>query len=182
MKKSSPKAATENVENENDEHMDNDLHELFLDELSDLYSAEQQLTKALPKVLKAAQSDQLKTAIEDHLRETEGHVDRLEQVFQSLGEKIKRKTCAAMKGLVEETSELLKEQKGKASIDAAIISAAQKVEHYEIASYGTVRSWARQMGHEDAVSLLEATFEEEKAADAKLTEIAESTANEEAAR
>lgn len=162
--------------------MDNDLHELFLDELSDLHSAEKQLTKALPKMFKAAQSDELKSAIESHLEETEGHVDRLEKVFQSLDEKLKRKTCAAMEGLVEEASELLQEQKGKSSLDAAVIAAAQKVEHYEIASYGTVHAWALQMGHEEAAGLLKATLEEESAADEKLSEIAESLANETAGK
>ena len=167
----------ENDNNDNSEEMNNDLHELFLDELSDLYSAEKQLTKALPKMLKAAQSDELKSAIESHLEETEGHVDRLEKVFQSLDEKSKRKTCAAMEGLVKEASELLQEQKGKSSLDAAIIAAAQKVEHYEIASYGTVIAWAQQMGHEEAAKLLKATLDEENAADEKLTEIAESSTN-----
>ena len=169
---------TNSYNSDNSEATDNDLHELFLDELSDLYSAEKQLTKALPKMLKAAHSDELKKAIESHLKETEGHVDRLEEIFQALDEKPKRKTCAAMEGLVKEASELLQEQKGKSSLDAAIIAAGQKVEHYEIASYGTVRSWAEQMGHEDAVELLKATLEEESAADQKLTEIAESLANE----
>ena len=172
------KSTSNQPNNDSDEPMDNDLHELFVDELSDLYSAEKQLTKALPKMLKAAQSEELKSAIESHLTETEGHVDRLEQVFQALGEKIKRKTCAAMEGLVEEASELLQEQKGKSSLDAAIIAAAQKVEHYEIASYGTVRAWAEQMGHNDAAELLKATLDEESATDDKLTEIAESLANE----
>lgn len=131
-------------------------------------------------MLKAAQSEELKSALEAHLKETEGHVDRLEEVFQTLGEKLKRKTCAAMEGLVEEASELLQEQKGKSSLDAAIIAAGQKVEHYEIASYGTVRAWAAQMGHDEAVELLQATLDEESAADEKLTEIAESLANEKA--
>ena len=171
------KKLTPQPENKNSEPMDHDLHELFLDELADLHSAEQQLTKALPKLIKAAQCDELKTAIEEHLKETEGHVDRLEEAFLSLEEKPKRKVCAAMKGLIEETSELLQEQKGKTSIDAAIIAAAQKVEHYEIASYGTVLAWAEQMGHQDAASLLSATLNEEKAADEKLTEIAGSLAN-----
>jgi ferritin-like metal-binding protein YciE len=176
MKKSTTNKSNKDAV-DNPESMDNDLHELFLDELSDLYSAEKQLTKALPKMLKAAQSTELKMAIESHLGETEGHVDRLEEVFRSLGEKIKRKTCAAMEGLVEEASELLQEQKGKSSLDAAIIAAAQKVEHYEIASYGTVRAWAEQMGHGQAVELLQATLDEEGAADEKLTEIAQSLAN-----
>jgi len=170
-------------ENENQTgQMDNDLHELFLDELSDLYSAEKQLTKALPKMIKAAQAEELKSALEQHLGETEGHVTRLEEVAKSLGETLKRKTCAAMEGLVKEASELLAEQKGKSSLDAAIIAAGQKVEHYEIASYGTVRAWAEQMGHDDAVELLQETLDEESAADEKLTEIAESLANDSAAK
>ncbi|HEV2329662.1 MAG TPA: ferritin-like domain-containing protein [Verrucomicrobiae bacterium] len=162
--------------------MDSDLHELFLDELSDLHSAEKQLTQALPKMLKAAKSAELKAAIQSHLQETKGHVDRLEKAFQSLGEELKNKTCAAMEGLVEEASELLEEQKGKSSLDAAIIAAAQKVEHYEIASYRTVEAWAERMGHEEAVELLNATLEEESAADEKLTEVAEYLANEKAGK
>jgi len=161
--------------------MDSDLHELFLDELADLLSAETQLTKALPKLAKAAQSEELREAIESHLEETEGHVERLKKVFESLDEKPKSKTCKAMKGLIEEGSELLQELKGKSSIDAGIIAAAQKVEHYEIASYGSVRAWAEEMGHSDAVKLLTETLEEESAADEKLTGIAEDLANEKAA-
>jgi ferritin-like metal-binding protein YciE len=169
---------TQRAEADQNEGMDNDLHELFLDELSDLYSAEKQLTKALPKMIKAAQAQELKDAIAAHLKETEGHVGRLEQVAESLEEKLKRKTCAAMEGLVKEASELLEEQKGKSSLDAAIIAAAQKVEHYEIASYGTVRAWAEEMGQAEAVELLNETLEEESAADEKLTEIAETLTNE----
>lgn len=168
-------------EEQNEENMmDNELHELFLDELADLLSAETQLTKALPKMAKAAQSEELREALESHLSETEGHIDRLKQVFESVDEKPKSKTCKAMKGLIEEGSEMLQELKGKSSIDAGIIAAGQKVEHYEIASYGTVIAWAEQMGHSEAVELLEQTLEEEKAADEKLTEVAESIANQEA--
>src|SRR5580698_4999878 len=156
---------------------DNDLHELFLDELADLYNAEQQLTKALPKMIKAAQSEELKDALEQHLSETENHVTRLEQAAKSLNETLKSKICAAMKGLIEEASELLEEQKGKSSLDAAIIAAAQKVEHYEIASYGTVRTWAERMGHEEVAELLQETLDEESVADEKLSEIAEVLAN-----
>ena len=159
------------------QEMNQELHELFLDELADLLSAETQLTKALPKMAKAAQSEELREALESHLQETEGHVDRLKQVFESLDEKPKSKTCKAMKGLVEEGAEILQELKGKSTIDAGIIAAGQKVEHYEIASYGTVRAWAEQMGHDEAVRLLEETLEEEKAADEKLTEIAQTVAN-----
>jgi ferritin-like metal-binding protein YciE len=161
--------------------MDTELHELFLDELADLLNAETQLTKALPKMAKAAQSEELREAITAHLEETEGHVERLKKVFESVDEKPKSKTCKAMKGLLEEGSELLQELKGKSSIDAGIIAAAQKVEHYEIASYGTVRAWAEEMGHSEAVELLQETLDEESAADEKLTEIAQSLANEKAA-
>jgi ferritin-like metal-binding protein YciE len=170
---------TETHESQN-QQMDRDLHQLFLDELGDLYNAEKQLTTALPRLHKAAESDSLRSAIAAHLQETEGHVSRLEQVADALGEKLPRKTCAAMEGLIEEANELLKEQKGKSSIDAAIIAAAQKVEHYEIASYGTVRAWAEQMGHDEAVELLQNTLDEESAADKKLTGISESLANEKA--
>jgi ferritin-like metal-binding protein YciE len=159
------------------DNMNEELHELFLDELADLLSAETQLTKALPKMAKAAQSEDLREAFESHLVETEGHVERLKQVFAALGEKPKSKTCKAMKGLVEEGSEIMEEQKGTSVIDAGLIAAAQKVEHYEIASYGTVRAWAEQMGHSEAVSLLDETLAEENAADEKLTEIAEESAN-----
>lgn len=162
------------------EEMNSELHELFLDELADVLSAEQQLLKALPKMASAAESENLKEAIESHLKETKIHVSRLEQVFELLGEKPASKTCKAMKGILEEGAELVEELKGKSSLDAGIIAAAQKVEHYEIASYGTLIAWADQMGHEDAVSLLVETFEEENAADEKLTEIADEYANVEA--
>lgn len=169
----------DNEENENQEgsEMNSELHELFLDELADLLSAENQLVKALPKMAKAAKSEELREAINSHLEETEGHVERLKKVFESLGEKAKSKTCKAMKGLLEEGDEIVGELKGKAIIDAGIIAAAQKVEHYEIASYGTVIAWAEQMGHSEASELLEETINEEKEADEKLTEIAENLAN-----
>ena len=160
--------------------MDNDLHELFLDELADIYNAEQQLTKALPKMAKAAESDELREAFEQHLEETEEHISRLEKVTRQLGENLKRKTCQAMKGLIEEGEELMKEQKDSSACDAALIAAAQKVEHYEIASYGTLVAWAEQMGHTEAVDLLEETLDEEKSADEKLTSVAESIANQKA--
>lgn len=173
------KNKTQNSENDKLEgqEMNTELHELFLDELADLLNAETQLTKALPKMAQAAQSEELRDAINSHLEETEGHVDRLNQVFESVDEKPKSKTCQAMKGLIEEGSELLQELEGKSTIDTGIIAAAQKVEHYEIASYGSVRAWAEQMGHTEAVILLDETLAEEKAADEKLTEIAESVAN-----
>ena len=166
--------------NEQSDSMDTDLHQLFLDELADLYSAEKQLTKALPKMIEVARSGELKDALQSHLKETQGHVSRLEEIAEGLGESLESRTCAAMEGLVKEASEVLNEQKGKNSSDAAIIAAGQKVEHYEIASYGTVRAWAEQMGHDDAVELLQATLDEENEADEKLTEIAESLANKDA--
>lgn len=161
------------------EDQNQDLQELFLDELADLLSAENQLVKALPKMIKAANAEDLRSAIESHLEETKGHVTRLEEAASTLGEKLKSKKCAAMEGLLKEASELLEEQKGKSSLDAAIIAAAQKVEHYEIASYGTVCAWADQLGHSEVGDLLRQTLEEESAADEKLTDIAESIANDE---
>src|SRR3954471_6269454 len=146
------------------EGMDTDLHELFLDELADVYNAEQQLTKALPKLAKAAESDELREALEQHLEETEEHISRLDQVAEALDETIKRKTCKAMKGLIEEGEDIMKEQKDSSALDAGIIAAAQKVEHYEIASYGTLCAWAEQMGHDEALKLLKQTEEEESAA------------------
>jgi len=160
--------------------MNNALHELFLEELADIYSAEQQLTKALPKMAKAAESDELREAFEEHLQQTEEQISRLEQVFESLDESMKRKTCKAMQGLIEEGAEIMQEQKGSPAIDAALIAAAQKVEHYEIATYGTLCTWADQMGHQDALDLLKQSIEEEEATDERLTELAESLANQRA--
>lgn len=154
-----------------------ELHELFLEQLADLLNAESQLTKALPLFARAARSEKLRDAINFHLRESQGHVERLQQVFASVDETPKSKTCQAMKGLIEEGSELLQELEGKSSIDAGIIAAAQKVEHYEIASYGTLRAWAEEMGHDEAVTLLEETLNEEKATNDKLTNIAEAVAH-----
>ncbi|HEX3798793.1 MAG TPA: ferritin-like domain-containing protein [Verrucomicrobiae bacterium] len=162
-----------------DTEMDNDLHALFLDELADLLSAEQQLIKALPKLAKAAKSEELAEAFRSHLEETKNHASRLEAVFSSLGEKAKSKTCKAMKGLVEEGSEIMDEWGDTDAGDAGLIAAAQKVEHYEIASYGTVCTWAKEMGHNEALDLLQQTLSEEKAADEKLTELSEA-ANQEA--
>ena len=169
-----------NEDMESESGMDTDLHKLFLDELADVYSAEQQLTKALPKMAKAAESDELREALEQHLEETEEHMSRLEQVFESLDETLKKKTCKAMKGLIEEADEIVKEQKGSTALDAGIIAACQKVEHYEIASYGTLCAWAEQMGHDEALTLLRETEEEESAADENLTDIAENIANQRA--
>ena len=150
-----------------------ELRETFLDELADLYDAEQQITKALPKMQEAAESEELKESFTSHLEETQNQVDRLKQVFELFDKEPKAKKCKAMKGLIEEADELIKEEAG----DAALICAAQKVEHYEIASYGSLLSWARLMGEDEAADLLEETLDEERATDERLTEIAESTIN-----
>ena len=150
------------------------LHDLFLDELADLYSAEKQIIKTLPALIKASQSEELRRAFEMHLKETETHAARLEKAAKSLGTTLGQKNCKGMQGILEDGSDTIKEQKDKPCLDAILIAAAQKVEHYEIASYGAVCAWGREMGHEEAVSLLEVTLNEEKAADEKLTEIAES--------
>jgi len=149
------------------------LRELYIDELRDLYSAETQLVKALPKMAKGAANDQLRSAFEEHLRQTSEHVSRLEQIFEQLGEKTSGKKCLGMEGLVKEGAETLKEEYGDDVKDAAIIGAAQRVEHYEMAGYGTVRAFAELLGENEHVSLLEQTLEEEKQADQKLTDLAE---------
>ena len=156
------------------------LRKLYIEELRDLYSAENQLLKALPKMAKGADSDELKKAFENHLEETEGHVERLETIFEDLDESPKGKTCKAMKGLVEEGSEILEQEGDESVLDAGIIAAGQKVEHYEIASYGTVRTFAELLGEKEAVKLLQQTLDEESAADEKLTELAEDIVNPEA--
>lgn len=150
------------------------LKELYLDELKDLYDAENQLVKALPKMAKAATSEDLRSGFEEHLEQTKGHVQRLEQVFKLLGEKAKGKKCHGMEGLVSEGKEMMEEDFEPDVMDAALISAAQRVEHYEIAAYGTVRTYADILGQNEAVSLLEETLSEEKETDEKLTELAQS--------
>jgi ferritin-like metal-binding protein YciE len=147
------------------------LQELFVEELRDIYDAEKQLTKALPKMAKAAGSEELRAAFEEHLEITRMQVGRLEEVFKSLGMAARGKTCEGMKGLVEEGSSHMEELEGS-TLDAALIGAAQKVEHYEIATYGTLATWAELLGHQDAKDLLGQTLEEEKEADEKLTAIA----------
>jgi ferritin-like metal-binding protein YciE len=149
------------------------LAELLEDELKDIFNAENQLIKALPKMAKKATSPKLKQAFTSHLKETEGHVQRLEKVGQSLGIKLTGKKCHAMEGLVEESKEVIEEDGQGAVIDAALIGAAQRVEHYEMAAYGTVRAIAEKLGHKDVARLLEQTLDEESAADKKLTSIAE---------
>jgi ferritin-like metal-binding protein YciE len=154
------------------------LTELFQDELKDIYWAEKHLVKNLPKLAKGATSAELKTAFEKHLAETEGHVARLEQVFDAIGEKASAKKCQAMDGLVKEAKELLEDtEEGTMTRDAALISAAQKVEHYEMASYGTLKTLAGTLGYSEAVDLLEQTLAEEKKTDQLLTQIAESSVN-----
>lgn len=150
------------------------LFELLEDQIKDLYSAESQLVKALPKMAKAAQTPELKRAVEDHLRETREHVERLDLIAHELDITPKGKTCQGMKGLIEEGSEATEEGEGVVG-DGAIIAAAQRVEHYEISGYGTARALARRLGHNRVAELLEQTLEEESAADEKLTEIAEQT-------
>jgi len=156
---------------------DQGLKELYIDHLKDLYSAENQLVKALPKMAKAASSDELRQGFEKHLEQTKGHVERLEKIFQALGESTKGKTCKGMQGLIEEGSEATKEGYEASVMDAALIGAAQRVEHYEIAGYGTVRSMAETLGEDNHASLLEETLEEEKETDDKLTELAEQINN-----
>lgn len=156
------------------------LQKLYTDELRDLYNAENQLVKALPKMAKAASSEDLKDAFEKHLEQTKRHVERLEQVFEELGERPKGKTCRAMKGLIEEGSEILKEDGEDSVIDAGIIVAAQKVEHYEIAGYGSVRTFAHLLGQNKAAELLQTTLDEESETNQVLNRLAESIVNPEA--
>ena len=148
------------------------LKQLYIDELKDLYNAENQLVKALPKLVKGAQSNELRQGFEEHLEQTKGHVQRLEQIFEMLGESPKGKKCKGMEGLIEEGSEVMDEDYEGSVLDAALIGAAQRVEHYEIAGYGTVRNMAELLGESDQVSLLEETLQEEKETDEKLTALA----------
>ena len=157
------------------------LEDLFLDTLKDIYYAEKQIVKTLPKMAKAAQSPQLKAGFEKHLTESEGHVERLEQVFELMGKPARGKTCDAILGIIEEGKTIMEEFKGTIALDAGLISAAQAVEHYEIARYGTLKTWAQQMGLNEAVRLLDATLKEEVATDRKLTQVAEGEANRKAA-
>lgn len=149
------------------------LNELFVEQLRDLYDAENQLIKALPKMAQGANSEELRQGFEEHLEQTKGHAQRIEQIFEQLGEKVKGKKCKAMEGLVKEGAETLEEDMNEDVKDAALIAAAQRVEHYEIAGYGTARTYANLLGQDEAASLLEQTLEEEKETDAKLTELAE---------
>ena len=153
------------------------LQELFIDELKDLYSAERQIVRALPKLAKAVSTPELKEALLSHLEETKGHVERLEQIGEIVGKKLTGKTCAGMKGVLEEGSEVLEEVDEGNVRDAALIGASQRVEHYEMAGYGTARDFAKLLGLKEVVGLLEQTLEEEKAADRKLTSISKGVNN-----
>lgn len=153
------------------------LADLFHDTLKDIYYAERQILKALPKMARAAQSDRLKQGFQKHRDETEGQVERLQQVFEVIGKRAQGKTCEAIQGILAESEEIMEEFKGTPALDAGLISSAQAVEHYEIARYGTLRAWAKQLGYRDAVPLLEANLKEETDTDATLTQLAESVVN-----
>jgi ferritin-like metal-binding protein YciE len=157
------------------------LHDAFIDELRDTYDAERQLTKALPKLAKAATNPKLRKAFEMHLEETKGQIERLEQVFASLDEKVRAKHCDGIAGIVDEGKAIMEEDFDEATMDACLIAAGQRAEHYEMAAYGTLVAWARAMGHDEAANLLQETLDEEKATDEKLTEIAEAGINQAAA-
>ena len=159
----------------------NTLQDLFVDVLKDTYDAEHQITKALPKMVKAAHTPELKSAFENHLKQTENHIKRLETVFENLGKKPSRKTCKGMQGLLEEGTEMIKEDGEPEVLDAGLIAAAQKVEHYEISAYGTMIAYANLLGLDNVAKTLHQTLDEEKAADEKLTGIAEATVNIQAA-
>ena len=154
------------------------LDKLFLEELKDIYNAEKQLTRALPRMAKAAESPELQRAFTNHLRETEGQVQRLERIFKELGQAARGKKCKGMEGLIEEGKEKLEEEGEGPVLDAALIASAQKVEHYEIAAYGCLRTYAQLLGHDEAERLLGETLEEEEAADKKLTQLGEAGINE----
>lgn len=157
------------------------LHDAFIEELRDTYDAEKQLTKALPKLAKAASNPELREAFETHLEETQGQISRLEQVFQSLDEKVRGKHCDGIAGIIEEGKSMIEEDFDDTTMDACLIAAAQRAEHYEMAAYGTLVAWAQAMGHTEAAELLQETLDEEKAADEKLTSLAESGINQSAA-
>jgi len=157
------------------------LHDAFIDELRDTYDAEKQLTKALAKLAKAATNPELRDAFETHLEETQGQIERLEQVFESLDEKVRGKHCDGIAGIIEEGKSMMEEDFDETTMDACLIAAGQRAEHYEMAAYGTLIAWAEAMGHTEAVALLRETLDEEKAADKKLTSLAEGGINQSAA-
>jgi ferritin-like metal-binding protein YciE len=157
------------------------IHDAFIDELRDTYDAEKQLTKALPKLAKAASSPKLRQAFETHLEETQGQIARLEQVFESLDEKVRGKHCDGIAGIIDEGKSIMGEEFDDATMDACLIAAGQRAEHYEMAAYGTLVAWAQAMGHTEAARLLQKTLDEEKAADKKLSGLAEGGINQSAA-
>ncbi|MFC5760046.1 MULTISPECIES: YciE/YciF ferroxidase family protein [unclassified Rhizobium] len=158
------------------------LEDLFYDTLKDIYFAERQILRALPKMARAAQSQELKAGFEKHREETEGHVERLQQVFEIIGKRAQGKTCEAIQGIIAEGEEIIEEFKGTPAIDAGLISSAQAVEHYEIARYGTLKTWAQTLGFKEAVTLLDQTLQEEGKTDQILTKLATSAANQKASR
>ncbi|SER22832.1 Ferritin-like metal-binding protein YciE [Faunimonas pinastri] len=157
-----------------------DLNDLFLDMLKDVYHAEKQILRGLSKMSKSTKTAEVKEAFEKHRDETEGHIERLEKVFEIIGKPSRAKPCEAMQGLMEEAKEVMDEFKGAPALDAGLVATAQAVEHYEIARYGTLKTWAGQLGYKDAVKLLEETLAEEKKTDELLTQLAESSVNQEA--
>jgi ferritin-like metal-binding protein YciE len=158
------------------------LHDAFVDELRDLYNGEKQITKALPKMIKHASSEELRTALENHLEETMGQIERLEQAFEALDEKARGKHCDGIAGILEEGKAIMEDDFDETTMDACLIAAGQRVEHYEMAAYGTLVAWAQAMGHQNIARLLQASLDEEKAADEKLSAIAESGVNQGAAQ
>src|ERR1700704_99474 len=156
---------------------DKDLNDLFLDTLKDIYFAEKQILKALPKMAKAAQSDKLRAAFEKHHGETEGQVERLEQIFEMLGKPARGKTCDAIEGILDEGKEIMEEYKGCEALDAGLLAAAQAVEHYEISRYGTLKAWAIQLGMKDAANLLDETLKQEEKTDEALSTLAKAAVN-----
>ena len=156
------------------------LEEMFLDGLKDIYYAEKKILKALPKMAKGAESEEVAAAFEKHREQTEGQVDRLEQIFEAMGKTARGKTCPAIDGIIEEGSEILEEYKGAPALDAGLVAAAQAVEHYEMARYGTLSAWAEQLGMKDAVHLLKQTLQEEAETDEALTRLSQSGVNEHA--
>ncbi len=160
---------------------DKSLNDLFIDTLKDIYFAEKQIVRALPKMAKAAQSDKLRAAFEKHQQETEGQIERLEQIFEICGKPARGKTCEAIQGIIEEGKEIMDDYEETPALDAGLLAAAQAVEHYEISRYGTLKSWAAKLGMRDAVQLIDKTLAEEKKTDELLTKIAETAVNAEAA-
>jgi ferritin-like metal-binding protein YciE len=156
---------------------DKNLNDLFLDTLKDIYFAEKQILKALPKMAKAATSDKLRAAFEKHEGETEGQIERLEQIFELLEKPARGKTCDAILGIIDEGKEIMDEYKGTEALDAGLLAAAQAVEHYEISRYGTLKQWATQLGMKDAARLIDQTLQQEKTTDQTLTKLAESAVN-----